>query len=212
VEHDLHLYLRRATADEYLYGTTGWHLDAWPISSSTPEQTGVSSPRYGGEAQSNPRPVLDQINVVVHDMDAMLAFYRALGVEIPETPPPWGAHHRPRTAGPASTSISTARLAQQWNAGWPAGGTGVVIGFRWPPATRSTRCTPSSSPPATPASSRRTTHSGAPGTQCWPTPTAIRRPDEPRRPGSEDPAAGAAGALRDSDGPVLNPAPALPIP
>ena len=26
-EHDLHLYLRRATADEYLLGTTGWHLD-----------------------------------------------------------------------------------------------------------------------------------------------------------------------------------------
>ncbi|HEY5170310.1 MAG TPA: acyl-CoA dehydrogenase, partial [Acidimicrobiia bacterium] len=25
-EHDLHLYLRRATADEYLFGTTGWHL------------------------------------------------------------------------------------------------------------------------------------------------------------------------------------------
>ena len=26
-EHDLHLYLRRATADEYLFGTSGWHLD-----------------------------------------------------------------------------------------------------------------------------------------------------------------------------------------
>jgi alkylation response protein AidB-like acyl-CoA dehydrogenase len=26
-EHDLHLYLRRATGDEYLLGTTGWHLD-----------------------------------------------------------------------------------------------------------------------------------------------------------------------------------------
>jgi alkylation response protein AidB-like acyl-CoA dehydrogenase len=26
-EHDLHLYLRRATADEALFGTTGWHLD-----------------------------------------------------------------------------------------------------------------------------------------------------------------------------------------
>ena len=26
-EHDLHLYLRRATADEYPLGTTGWHLD-----------------------------------------------------------------------------------------------------------------------------------------------------------------------------------------
>jgi alkylation response protein AidB-like acyl-CoA dehydrogenase len=26
-EHDLHLYLRRAAADEYLFGSTGWHLD-----------------------------------------------------------------------------------------------------------------------------------------------------------------------------------------
>lgn len=26
-EHDLHLYLRRSTADESLFGSTGWHLD-----------------------------------------------------------------------------------------------------------------------------------------------------------------------------------------
>ena len=26
-EHDLHLYLRRATGDEYVLGTTGWHHD-----------------------------------------------------------------------------------------------------------------------------------------------------------------------------------------
>jgi len=26
-EHDLHFYLRRAAADEYLFGSTGWHLD-----------------------------------------------------------------------------------------------------------------------------------------------------------------------------------------
>jgi alkylation response protein AidB-like acyl-CoA dehydrogenase len=26
-EHDLHLYLRRATADEDTLGTTSWHLD-----------------------------------------------------------------------------------------------------------------------------------------------------------------------------------------
>ena len=26
-EHDLHLFLRRATVDEYLFGTTGWHHD-----------------------------------------------------------------------------------------------------------------------------------------------------------------------------------------
>jgi alkylation response protein AidB-like acyl-CoA dehydrogenase len=26
-EHDLHLYLRRATTDEDMFGTTSWHLD-----------------------------------------------------------------------------------------------------------------------------------------------------------------------------------------
>jgi alkylation response protein AidB-like acyl-CoA dehydrogenase len=26
-EHDLHLFLRRATADEFLLGPTGWHHD-----------------------------------------------------------------------------------------------------------------------------------------------------------------------------------------
>jgi alkylation response protein AidB-like acyl-CoA dehydrogenase len=26
-EHDLHLFLRRALGDEYLFGTTSWHLD-----------------------------------------------------------------------------------------------------------------------------------------------------------------------------------------
>jgi alkylation response protein AidB-like acyl-CoA dehydrogenase len=26
-EHDLHLYLRRATTDEDMLGTTSWHLD-----------------------------------------------------------------------------------------------------------------------------------------------------------------------------------------
>jgi alkylation response protein AidB-like acyl-CoA dehydrogenase len=26
-EHDLHLFLRRATADEVLFGSTGWHHD-----------------------------------------------------------------------------------------------------------------------------------------------------------------------------------------
>jgi alkylation response protein AidB-like acyl-CoA dehydrogenase len=36
-EHDLHLYLRRATADEYLLGTTGWHLDRLADSLFSPE-------------------------------------------------------------------------------------------------------------------------------------------------------------------------------
>jgi hypothetical protein len=40
------------------------------------------------------RPVLDQINLVGRDMDAMTEFYEKLGVEIARTPPPWDSHHR----------------------------------------------------------------------------------------------------------------------
>ena len=43
------------------------------------------------------RPVLDQINLVVRDMGAMVDFYRHLGVEIDDPPPPWDAHHRSAT-------------------------------------------------------------------------------------------------------------------
>ncbi len=37
------------------------------------------------------RPVLDQVNLVTSDMDAAVAFYRRLGVEIPDTEPQWAA-------------------------------------------------------------------------------------------------------------------------
>lgn len=40
------------------------------------------------------RPVLNQINLVVRDMDAMIEFYRKLGAEIAPTEPPWDRHHR----------------------------------------------------------------------------------------------------------------------
>ena len=33
------------------------------------------------------RPVLDQVNVVTRDVDASVAFYRRLGVEIADTEP-----------------------------------------------------------------------------------------------------------------------------
>ena len=35
------------------------------------------------------RPVLHQVNLVVRDMDAAVAFYRRLGVEIADTAPQW---------------------------------------------------------------------------------------------------------------------------
>ena len=85
------------------------------------------------------KPVLDQINLVCGDMEASLAFYRRLGVEIPDAAV-WrtasGAHHvsagdRSADGGIAFDLDSTA-FAQCWNKGWN-GRTDlrgrVVVGF-----------------------------------------------------------------------------------
>jgi catechol 2,3-dioxygenase-like lactoylglutathione lyase family enzyme len=67
------------------------------------------------------KPFLDQLNIVVRDMEKSLAFYRRLGLSIPEKV--WsnasGAHH-----ASASTDNSVAidfddpAFAQVWNRGW----------------------------------------------------------------------------------------------
>jgi catechol 2,3-dioxygenase-like lactoylglutathione lyase family enzyme len=77
------------------------------------------------------RPVLDQVNVVVRDMEAAVAFYRRLGVEIADTEPQWAADHRSaaRTGG-IDFDIDSTEFAAQWDQGWPAGATGAVLGFR----------------------------------------------------------------------------------
>lgn len=82
------------------------------------------------------RLVLDQLNLVVRDMDATLAFYRRLGLEIPDAAI-WrtggGAHHV-EVAMPNGLHLDfdSAALAKHYNAGWreptDAGG-GSVIGF-----------------------------------------------------------------------------------
>jgi uncharacterized glyoxalase superfamily protein PhnB len=77
------------------------------------------------------RPVLDQLNIVIHDMEAAVGFYRTLGIEIPETLPEWQDHHRTLgREGPLDVDLDSTAFAPQWNAGWPAARTGVVIGFR----------------------------------------------------------------------------------
>lgn len=77
------------------------------------------------------RPVLDQINLVVRDIDAMIAFYEKLGIEINPAPPPWDGNHRSAVM-PAGLDfdLDSTDFARQWNEGWPVGGTGVVLGFR----------------------------------------------------------------------------------
>ena len=76
-------------------------------------------------------PKLDQINIVVRDMPATLAFYRLLGLDVGETDAEWQQHHRNATSdGGFDIDFDSQAFAQQWNRGWSAGTSGVVIGFR----------------------------------------------------------------------------------
>jgi catechol 2,3-dioxygenase-like lactoylglutathione lyase family enzyme len=72
-------------------------------------------------------PVVDQLNLVVSDMEASLAFYRLLGVEPVETSPEWEPLHRSAPAG-VDLDFDSTRFARFWDAG--SSGPGVVIGFK----------------------------------------------------------------------------------
>jgi uncharacterized glyoxalase superfamily protein PhnB len=87
-------------------------------------------------------PIFDQINVVCGDLSASIAFYRRLGVEIPDARV-WrtatGEHHATAAEQSADQAIDfdldSAAFAQMWNKGWKgrtdlAGR--VVVGFRVP--------------------------------------------------------------------------------
>ena len=78
---------------------------------------------------ANERPILDQINLVVKDMDASMAFYRRLGVELPEYQPEWDAHHRSaKIGGGLDFDLDSAVFASQWNEG--SRGPTCVVGFK----------------------------------------------------------------------------------
>ena len=73
---------------------------------------------------------LDQINIVVHDMDAMGAFYQRLGVSFGAPDREWDAHHRSAMdQGGAHLDLDSQPFTRVWNHGWP-GGPGAVLGFR----------------------------------------------------------------------------------
>ncbi len=75
------------------------------------------------------RPVIDQLNLVVRDMEASLAFYRLLGVAPGETTAEWASHHRNAEAG-IDLDFDSVSFARHWDAG--STGPTVVIGFKLP--------------------------------------------------------------------------------
>lgn len=85
------------------------------------------------------QPLLNQLDIVVRDMDAALAFYRRLGLEIPDTVV-WrtesGAHHVDlQLPNGFYLHLDSVALAKAFNRGWPeVPGTGAqaIVGFALP--------------------------------------------------------------------------------
>ena len=81
------------------------------------------------------QPMMDQVNLVVGDMAAALAFYRHLGVTIAEPqewPPHSGAlHAETDTPGGARFELDNRAMVEIWHASWREGrgGSRVVLGF-----------------------------------------------------------------------------------
>ena len=76
---------------------------------------------------------LDQIDLVVGDMPAMVEFYRRLGLKVDEPEAPWGRHHRTAEVGAGlDLDFDSREFASTWNRGLPQGQGRVVIGFRLP--------------------------------------------------------------------------------
>jgi catechol 2,3-dioxygenase-like lactoylglutathione lyase family enzyme len=75
------------------------------------------------------RPVLDQLNLVVSDMDATVAFYRRLGLTIPDTDDAFQAHHRSaQLPGGIDLDFDSVAFARHWDKGWRSAA--GVIGFK----------------------------------------------------------------------------------
>ena len=82
-------------------------------------------------------PVLDQLNLVVRDMEASIAFYRAVGLGVPDEAI-WrtqsGAHHVVmRMPDGFELALDSYPLAAEYNAGWrPVSdpGSRMVMSFR----------------------------------------------------------------------------------
>ncbi len=71
-------------------------------------------------------PVPTQINLVTENMAAAVAFYRRLGLTIPDTVPAFQDHHRSvEASGGIDVDLDSHEFARHWNKGW-AGGMAVL--------------------------------------------------------------------------------------
>lgn len=82
------------------------------------------------------RSVFHQLDLVVRDMEATLAFYRRLGLEIPDQSV-WrtasGPHHVDlQMPNGLHLHFDSIALAKRFNAGWQDRSAGAVIGFSLP--------------------------------------------------------------------------------
>jgi len=81
-------------------------------------------------------PVIGQLNLVVRDMAATVAFFRSLGLAVEESDEPqwraWRAHHA-RVTMPSGCrlELDSAAFAKQWNPGFKGqpGNAGCVLFF-----------------------------------------------------------------------------------
>ncbi|HEX4196414.1 MAG TPA: VOC family protein [Caulobacteraceae bacterium] len=79
--------------------------------------------------------VFSQINLVVKDMARTLAFYRRLGVNIPEAAQwstPSGIHHVTLSGGGVDMEFDSQALARRYNRGYEAERGRVLLGFSLP--------------------------------------------------------------------------------
>lgn len=89
-------------------------------------------------------PIFNQINLVVRDMEAMVAFYERLGVTFQPMPAPWKRHHGTfadeNVVDGLDFDLDSSGFAPSWNVGWPEQSSGPVFGFQMPSA-ESVDCT-----------------------------------------------------------------------
>ena len=81
----------------------------------------------------SPKPVLDQVNVVVSNMDATVAFYGRMGIDFTAGTPEWAGHHRSADGGEGlDLDLDSVVFARSWNEGWTGrrNNSGCVLVFR----------------------------------------------------------------------------------